>query len=115
MKPTKSDGILAVALLLAALVGLGGLHIYQSQAGGLLVAVITVDGEEYARLPLDTDTTITLPTEHIVTVADGEVSVVFAPCPTQRCVKMSPAHTVGGYIACTPMQMTIVITEDTPA
>ncbi len=112
MKPTKSDGILVVVLL-----GVTGLFLLlfcflRPADDTPLVAIVTIDGAEYVRLPLDTDTTVTLPTGHAVTVRDGEVSVTSAPCPDRICLKTPPARSSGGSIICLPEKVVITIAQE---
>ena len=76
-------------------------------------AVVAVDGEEYATLPLDEDTTIEVETErgyNLVVVEDGKVYVKEADCPDKRCVK-SGAATELKTVVCLPHRLTISIEE----
>lgn len=116
MKPTRFDVVLVVVLLVTAL-GLLGFSHYKRVDGAPsdkpLVAVITVDGEEYARLPLNVDADLTLPTAHTVVIRDGEASVTSAPCPDRVCARTAPARAVGDCIVCLPLRVVITVTEDT--
>lgn len=92
-------------------------------AGGLILilhfcaedgveAVVTVDGEEVARLSLDRDHEITIPTEagvHRIRVQDGQVSVVEAPCRDQICVHHAPASVAGETIVCLPCRLVVTV------
>ncbi len=115
MKPTKFDGILVVSILTVACLCLGLAFLVRPAEDTTLVAVITIDGAEYARLPLATDTTIALPTGHTVVVQEREVSVTAAPCPDQICVDTPGAHAVGATIVCLPEKVVITVTENPPA
>ncbi len=112
IKPTKQDGILAAVLIASALLLFGIVYLIRPAGDTPLVAVVTVDHAEYARLPLANDTTITLPTGHIVTVEGGEVSVQSAPCPDRICMQTPAAHAVGQCIVCLPEKVVITVTED---
>ncbi len=111
MKPTKQDGILAASVLAAALLSLGLFWLLRPSGDVPLVAVVTVDTDEFCRLPLDTDATVSLPTGHVVVVKDRKVSVTSAPCPDQICVNTSAVGAVGGSIVCLPERVIITVTE----
>ncbi len=100
-----------IIVLAVALIAFGTLRIVWGTFDESPVAVITIDGEEYARLPLDTDTTVSLPTDHIVMVKNGKISVVDAPCPDRICVQTSAAYAVGQCITCLPERVVITVTE----
>ena len=81
-------------------------------------ALITVNGEEYARLDLDEDTDITVSTDNginSVHVSDGMISVISADCPDQICVN----HEAIGYdketIVCLPHKLVIEICSEKEA
>lgn len=107
MKPKKGDLIVAGVFLSVALVVT--LCLLLAPQGH--VAVITVDGEEYARLPLDTATEMTVNGTHRVVVADGAVSVVEAPCADKICVCHEPISRAGETIICLPYRVVITVEE----
>ena len=75
------------------------------------VAVVSVDGEEYARLPLDKDTELTVNTDrgyNTVTVKDGKVFVSEASCPDKVCVKTGHADELRS-IVCLPNRLTVTV------
>lgn len=106
MKPTRHDLILVAAILLAALL-VGGLLFGLIPRG--LVATVTLDGEEIARLPLDTNTTFTVDTGHIIVIRDGEVLVESAPCPDQICVQHFPVSREGETLVCLPYRLVVTV------
>ncbi len=110
MKPTRNDLILiAVILTIAILFGVAMLFLRPT--GDDLVAELELDGTVVATLPLDTPTTLDLPTGHTVTVADGAVSVTSAPCRDQICAHYPPAHRLSDTIVCLPESFIITIKE----
>ncbi len=115
MRPTKHDALFGVILLLCILLSAGGLWLWRTthRTDGDCVAVITVGGEEYARIPLDADNVLTLPTGHELLVRGGEISVTAAPCPDGICVNTSAADSPGESIVCLPEKVIITITEGT--
>ena len=77
-------------------------------------AVITVDGEEYARLPLDEDTELLVKTEYgenLVVVNDGEVYVSEADCPDKVCMSTGSATELRS-IVCLPHRLTVTVEEE---
>ena len=78
-------------------------------------AVIRVDGEIVAALPLDRDTVYPVQSKwgsNTVTVKDGRVSVSDADCPDLVCVH-TPALEKGsvGVIACLPHRLTVQVED----
>ena len=119
MKPTRFDVILVALLIVAALAVVGFSHVSrasrtpaEASAGRFPIALISIDGVEYTRLPLEEDTTVTLPTAHTVQVKGGEVSITSAPCPDRVCAQTAPARSVGDCIICLPERVVITVTED---
>lgn len=110
LRPRLWDVCLLTGVLLLA----GGLILilhFCAEAG--VEAVVTVDGEEVARLPLDTDDEITVTTAagiHRIAVREGQVSVVEAPCRDQICVHHLPASTAGETIVCLPCRLVVTVT-----
>lgn len=78
------------------------------------VAVVTVDGKEYARLPLDTDTELLITTEHgtnLLVVENGKVYMKEADCPDGTCVKTGAADELKS-IVCLPHRVTVTLEEE---
>ena len=82
----KTDLILVVIALIAA----AGIWLfYSAGADHGLTAVVTVDGEVRAELPMDKNGIVPIETEwgyNIVVVEEGEAFVVEADCRDQICV-----------------------------
>lgn len=78
------------------------------------VAVVTLDGEEVARLPLDTDCQTDIQSvygTHRVVVQDGTVAVTEAPCPDLICVHHAPVSRVGETIICLPCKLVVTVMD----
>ena len=110
----KTDLILVVLALVAA----AGIWLfYSAGADEGLTAVVTVDGENRAELPLDKNDSITIETEwgyNTVTVEDGEVFVTEADCRDQICVDHKKVSKTGETIVCLPHKLVVEITGGDP-
>ncbi len=72
---------------------------------------ITVDGEFYKSVPLDTDTQIMVESEYgknTVIIKNGEVSVTGANCPDKLCEKESIGKS-GESIVCLPNRLCVTV------
>lgn len=82
------------------------------EQGGL--AVITIDGQRYKTLPLQTDTVFTVETDkgyNVIVIKDGQASVSRADCANQVCVSSRSISKNGEVIACLPHGLVITITS----
>ena len=76
---------------------------------------ITVDGEVYCRVSLDTDTTFDVITgengqyKNTICVKDGKVSVSYANCPDGICKNHREIKYEGESIICLPHKLSVVI------
>ncbi len=104
------DKVVIAALLLTAAVlfvlslALGG------EAGG--TAVVSVAGEEYARLPLSADTVYTVDTDgghNVIVVSGGEVFMQQADCPDGHCMAQGSVSRTGEVIVCLPNRVTVTV------
>jgi hypothetical protein len=105
------DFLLLVAVLLVALGLWLALRLFSS-AGTM--AVVTLDGEEVARLPLGTDDQTDIHSEygtHRVVVRNGTVSVTEAPCQDLICVHHAPVSCVGETIICLPCKLVVTVMD----
>ena len=106
----KADLLLAAALLLAI-----GASLFFLLAGGKRgeTAVVYLDGERYASLPLSEDTELEIVTDrgrNLVVVEGGKVFVREADCPDLVCVH-TPSLSAGDpeTIACLPHRLVILL------
>ncbi|WP_458407567.1 NusG domain II-containing protein [Anaerotignum sp.] len=107
----KTDIILIVIALIAAV---GIWLFYSAGAEKGLTAVVTVDGEVRAELPLD-DGNATIETEwgyNIVHTENGQAFVTEADCRDQICVDHKKIEKVGETIVCLPHKMVVEIVGD---
>jgi len=108
----KTDIILLVSVVLVAAVTLTLTYILLSGKGE--VVVVTVDGEEYARLPLDEDTQLTITSKNgtnVLIIKDGEAYISEASCPDKICVSTGKADEVKS-IVCLPNRVTVRVESE---
>ena len=103
-------------ILIFAGIVIGGLLLYrQLGAGGGVIAVILVDGEEMERIDLSKvresyDLEIaTVYGRNLIHVAPGAISVIEADCPDRICVQMGELTGGGIPIICMPHRLVIAI------
>ncbi len=105
-RKTRNDLLLILGVLLLAAALLLLLH-FTRRTGG--EAVVTIDGTEYCRLPLGTDTERVLPCGNTVTVRDGAVCVSEADCPDRVCVRTGWVCADGETIVCLPHRLVVTV------
>ena len=106
----KNDIWLILALLLLALAAWGVLRMTRQKGAR---AVVTVDGETVAVLPLDRDVTLTVGEgqgySNTVEVSGGRVRVSEADCPDRLCVRQGWAAFDGESIVCLPHKLVVTV------
>jgi len=106
----KFDLIVAVIIIAAAAaLYFGGILAPKGEGA---VAVIYVDGAEYKRLPLDTDTEVTVDTEYgenIIAIEDGFADCIDADCKDRLCVNQKKINRVNQTIVCLPHKLVVKI------
>lgn len=105
----RSDIFLLLAVILTAALLFSVFFVFLDGTGE--VAVITVDGAEYARLPLDTDTVLTVSSDYgtnVVVVQDGKVFVSEASCKDKGCINAGKASETR-TIVCLPNRLSVSI------
>lgn len=114
---TKKTTWILIILALAVLGAVLALLLHRP-SGGLGEVLVTVDGEEYGRYPLDVDAEFTVETPwgyNDVTIHDGQADVHEADCPNQICVNTAPAREIGDMIVCLPHRLVVeIVPEDAP-
>ncbi len=112
-KKRKSDMVLIVAILAVAAAAFFGIKFYQGISTKEPVAVVTVDGDEYGRFPLDQDVTeeIELPdgAYNILVVKDGAADITDASCPDGICVNHRAISRQSETIVCLPNKVVVEI------
>ncbi len=115
VRPTPWDGVVVLCVLLAAAALL--LVLRPRAQEGPLTAVITVDGQETAVLPLSgagvptEETTLRLDVPYPLTVAYGPegIRVSEAQCPGGDCLHTGRISRAGQQIVCLPNRVIISI------
>ena len=105
----KSDIILLSVILAVCLIVFGVFALIFLGNGE--VVVVRVDGEEYARLPLNKDTQLLIQGENgtnLLVIKDRRAYVSEASCPDLICVKTGYANELKS-IVCLPNKVTISI------
>lgn len=105
------DGAVIAAVLLAAL----ALFLVPLLRGVGQVAVVSVDGEVVARLPLSRDATLQVENNgyHLtVVVESGAVSVREADCPDRVCQHTGKISKKGASIVCVPAGVTVRVGKE---
>lgn len=105
----------AVLLAVFLLLGAGSLLLlrWPSPEGGTVV--ISVNGEEYGRYPLDTDRVIEVDSEYghnTVVIRSGAVSVTESDCPNHDCERFGAVSRPVQSILCIPHRMAVRITGE---
>ena len=116
-KKYTRDLILVGALLLLALLLFFLVRNGQDRATGTgAVAVVTVDGAEVGRYPLNKSGTFPLNNgSNILVVENGEAWVSEANCPDKVCMGMGKISRNGEFIACLPNRLIVVVEGGEPA
>ena len=109
-KTLKNDILLIAALLLVALIAWGLLRLTRERGGE---AIVTVDGQLTATIPLTVDATLPIGTGkgflNVVEVADGRVRVAEADCPDRLCVRQGWIAYDGESIVCLPHKLVVTV------
>lgn len=64
-------------------------------------------GEEFASLPLNKDTEISVNGHNIVKIENGEAYVIYADCPDKLCMRQGKISDGSKVLVCLPNQMTV--------
>lgn len=112
-KKRKGDMVLIVVILALAAAAYFGIKFYQRMSTKEPVAVVTVDGDEYGRFPLDQDVKerIELPdgAYNILVVKDGAADITDASCPDGICVNHRAISRQSETIVCLPNKVVVEI------
>lgn len=116
MKLKRNDILLVLGILLAALAILLFSLLLPGKAGSTVI--VTVDGTEEARFPLQEDTEYTIQTEkgiNYLKIKDGTASITDADCPDKLCVHQHPISKKGETLVCLPHKVIISVSSDNAA
>lgn len=110
----KRDLLLIAGLLLVAAACFAIWQLTHTQAGNLVV--VTVDGEEYAALPLWEDTQLLITDQegetNLLVIQDGYADITQASCKNQVCVNSLPISKEGEMIVCLPHKVVVTIESE---
>ena len=109
MKKRRNDLLLILCLLAAA--GIGCLLLTLGRQTGSC-AVVTADGKELARYPLDADGEYIIETArgvNTIVIEDGCARVTDADCPDRICVRTGSVQWDGQTIVCLPHRLVVRI------
>ena len=109
----RNDVILLLLLLSVGI--LSALLLWGVFGGTGEVAVVTVNGEEYAKLPLSKDTELLIEgygggTNRLV-ISEGKVYISEASCPDKVCVRTGEASEIRS-IVCLPNRVTVTVEQE---
>lgn len=77
--------------------------------------VVTVDGKEYGRYPLQSKNAEKIKIElgggayNVLVIQDGKADIVEASCPDKICVNHAAIHLSGESIVCLPNKVVVTI------
>ena len=113
MEMSYGTQFLIVVLLVAAAAAYFGIRFYQKANTKEAVAVVTVDGVEYGRYPLNEDRTERITLENgsynVLAIKDGYADMTEASCPDQICVNHSKISRKNETIVCLPDKVVVTI------
>lgn len=106
----RKDVILTICLLLAA--GIFYLLVQiMGRAGGNQV-IITINGQEYGRYPLNENKEINIENENgynTVIISNGKVHMEDADCPDKYCVNQGEINKNGQTLICLPHKLSVEV------
>lgn len=109
----KNDWILIIGLVVAAAVIGIGYSFLQGTTTENAVAVVTIDGEEYGRFPLEEDCEerigLSDGSYNILVIKDGKADMTEASCPDKICVNHRSISKKNESITCLPNKVIIQI------
>ncbi len=108
---SRNDIILIIIVLIIGVAAFFFIKAGQKKGGEIL---ITLDGEEYGRYPLDTEKEITIDDgdySNTIVIEDGKASMRNADCPDQICVNHTPIYKNGETIICLPHRLVILVED----
>ncbi|MCH5267276.1 MAG: NusG domain II-containing protein [Lachnospiraceae bacterium] len=107
----KADVILLVSILLAALLCFGGYALFFRDDGNTVE--ITVDGNIYKTLSLETNTTIDIPSgkgqTNRLEIKNGKANMIEADCPDKLCVHQKQIEKNGETLVCLPHKVIVTM------
>lgn len=105
----KKELIILIAILIAAIIGMMAVGIYQNSRNAAYVQIIC-DGTELYNIPLSEDKSLHIETSYgynDVIIKDGRVYVKDADCPDLICEHQGSISGLGMSIICLPHRLSI--------
>lgn len=107
----KADVVLLISILLAALLCFGGYYFFFRDAGNIVE--ITVDGNMYKTLSLETNTIIDIPSgkgqTNRLEIKNGKANMIEADCPDKLCVHQKQVEKNGETLVCLPHKVIVTV------
>lgn len=110
----KRADIILIAFLLLAGSGLWALFSF-SPSNGNGTVVITVNGEESGRYPLDEDREISVQQDswiNVISIQGGTVQMTEADCSGRECIRQGRISKSGESIICLPHRVVVEIASE---
>lgn len=107
----KNDIIIVVVILLVSVLA-AAYNMFHSEGGAIVV--ISCDGNIINELPLDEDTSVTVPYNghyNTIVIEDCMVRVTDADCPDRICVNHHSIGNSGDTIVCLPHKLVIEVKD----
>ena len=110
----KNDYYLIIGILIVTgIVVLTSNLISRNNSGSAAVAVVTIDGKEYNRYPLDREVTERIELSdgvyNVISIHDGICEITEASCRDQICVHHMNVQYDGQTIVCLPNKLVVTI------
>lgn len=103
----KKDLIILSTIVILILLGFIFNHFYFNHSGDYVY--ITVNNQEYQKVPLNQNQTININDTNTVIINDGIVYMEDASCPDKLCVDQGKISKNGEQIICLPNQVVVAI------
>lgn len=103
----KKDLIILSTIIILIALGFIFNHFYFNQNGDYVY--ITVNNQEYQKVPLKQDQTININNTNTVIINNGIVYMKDASCPDKLCVDQGQISKNGEQIICLPNQVVVAI------
>ena len=110
----RKGDVLAIVLVAVLAVAVAVCFLPKSQTGPV-IAQVYHQGELVKTLSLDTDTTLEINGKYnnLITVKNGEISIVASDCPGEDCVHSGAIHSSGRSIVCLPNEVEVRVISQT--
>ncbi|MCR4955109.1 MAG: NusG domain II-containing protein [Lachnospiraceae bacterium] len=112
----KNDLILVTVLLLVAVITFFAMKVYQKQTTNHAMVVVSVDGKEWGRYPLNKNCKKVISLSdgqyNELTIKDGYADMTDATCPDKICVHHKKISKNGETLVCLPHKVVVEIESE---